>query len=58
MGCKEVRVYRKRTKPYDEMFKLVLLGDSGVGKSSILVRFTVYRSQLNEEWCCVGGMLF
>ena len=58
MGCKEVQVYRKRTKPYDEMFKLVLLGDSGVGKSSILVRFTVYRSQLNEEWCCVGGMLF
>lgn len=25
---------------YDHLFKLLLIGDSGVGKSSILLRFT------------------
>ena len=26
-------------KDYDHMFKLLIIGDSGVGKSSLLVRF-------------------
>jgi GTPase SAR1 family protein len=29
---------------YDYLFKLVLIGDSGVGKSNILSRFTVSRA--------------
>ena len=28
------------SEPHDDLFKLVLLGDSGVGKSSLLVRFS------------------
>ena len=27
------------TKDYDHLFKLVLIGDSGVGKSCLLLRF-------------------
>ena len=28
-----------QSKDYDHLFKLVIIGDSGVGKSSLLVRF-------------------
>ena len=28
------------TEEYDLMFKILLLGDSGVGKSSLLLRYT------------------
>ncbi len=28
------------TEEYDMMFKILLLGDSGVGKSSLLLRYT------------------
>jgi len=30
---------KSNTKQYDYLFKLVLIGDSGVGKSSLLIRF-------------------
>lgn len=30
-------------KDYDYLFKLVLIGDSGVGKSCLLLRFAVRR---------------
>jgi len=39
---------------YDYLFKLVLIGDSGVGKSNILSRFTVSLStmtQSSDAWC-------
>lgn len=36
------------SKPlYDYMFKVILLGSSGVGKSNILLKFT--RNQFNES---------
>ena len=28
-----------QSKDYDHLFKLLIIGDSGVGKSSLLVRF-------------------
>lgn len=30
-----------KSKDYDYLFKLVLIGDSGVGKSCLLLRFAV-----------------
>jgi len=30
----------KRNKEYDYLFKLVIIGNSGVGKSSILLRYS------------------
>eukprot|EP01137_Pigoraptor_chileana_P015734 Opistho-2@5331 len=33
------RASPKKTKDYDHLFKLLLIGESGVGKSSILLRF-------------------
>lgn len=36
------------SKPeHDYMFKIILIGSSGVGKSNILLRFT--RNQFNEN---------
>ena len=34
------RVEREAPEPHDHVIKLLLVGDSGVGKSSLLVRFT------------------
>lgn len=31
----------KKQRDYDYLFKLVLIGDSGVGKSCLLLRFAV-----------------
>jgi putative ribosome biogenesis GTPase RsgA len=35
-----------KNKDYDYLFKLVLIGDSGVGKSCLLLRFAVSSPQL------------
>ena len=32
---------KSKSKDYDYLFKLVLIGDSGVGKSCLLLRFAV-----------------
>ena len=34
-----------KQRDYDYLFKLVLIGDSGVGKSCLLLRFAVSFSQ-------------
>ena len=34
---------RAQAQEYDYVFKLVLIGDSGVGKSCLLLRFAVHR---------------
>lgn len=36
-------------RDYDHLFKLVLIGDSGVGKSCLLLRFAVGAARY---WCC------
>merc|ERR1711915_85740 len=35
-----VRYFMESRKPYDHLFKLLLIGDSGVGKTCIIFRFT------------------
>jgi hypothetical protein len=49
-----------KSKDYDYLFKLVLIGDSGVGKSCLLLRFAVsydekgwWRFQGAKYWWCV-----
>lgn len=45
---------------YDYLFKLVLIGDSGVGKSNILSRFTVsvfYYSYMAYLWLLVFQLI-
>jgi len=39
----------------DYLFKMVLIGDTHVGKSCLLIRFAVSRSWLSFE--CVTGLL-
>eukprot|EP00005_Dracoamoeba_jomungandri_P010844 CAMPEP_0174274856 /NCGR_PEP_ID=MMETSP0439-20130205/59502_1 /TAXON_ID=0 /ORGANISM="Stereomyxa ramosa, Strain Chinc5" /LENGTH=206 /DNA_ID=CAMNT_0015366899 /DNA_START=37 /DNA_END=657 /DNA_ORIENTATION=+ len=41
---------------YDHLFKLLIIGDSGVGKSSILLRFT--DDEFDEEHPCTIGVDF
>jgi GTPase SAR1 family protein len=40
---------------YDHLFKLLIIGDSGVGKSSILLRFT--EDDFEEDQPCTIGEL-
>ena len=42
--------------PYDYLFKIVLIGDSGVGKSNLLSRFT--RDEFNLESKTTIGVEF
>jgi Ras-related protein Rab-18 len=41
---------------YDYLFKILLIGDSGVGKSSILLRFT--EDEFEEDFPCTIGVDF
>lgn len=43
-------------REYDYLFKLVIVGDSGVGKSSILLRFA--DDQFNESYLTTIGVDF
>jgi GTPase SAR1 family protein len=40
---------------YDQLFKILVIGDSGVGKSSILLRFT--DDDFEEDQPCTIGEL-
>ena len=46
----------KLTEEYDMMFKILLLGDSGVGKSSLLLRYT--KNQFNPDIRSTIGVEF
>ena len=43
-------------KEYDYLFKLVIIGNSGVGKSSLLLRFA--DDQFNESFLTTIGVDF
>lgn len=43
-------------KEYDYLFKLVIIGNSGVGKSSVLLRFS--DDQFNESYITTIGVDF
>jgi DNA replication protein DnaC len=45
-----------KTKQYDHSFKIVLIGDSGVGKSCILMRFA--DDKFNENFYATIGVDF
>jgi GTPase SAR1 family protein len=47
---------KANTQPYDYTFKIVLIGDSGVGKSCILLRFA--DDQFNENFYATIGVDF
>jgi Ras-related protein Rab-1A len=44
------------SREYDYLFKLVIVGNSGVGKSSILLRFA--DDQFNESYLTTIGVDF
>ena len=45
-----------KSKDYDYLFKLVLIGDSGVGKSCLLLRFAVSNYiTVGDDVCAWGG---
>ena len=46
----------KNSDDYDFLFKIVLIGDSGVGKTNILYRFT--RNEFNLESKTTIGVEF
>lgn len=47
-------------KAYDHLFKLLLIGDSGVGKTCLIIRFaednfnSTYISTIGEPRLCLG----
>ena len=44
----------RQKQGYDHLFKLLIIGDSGVGKSSILLRFT--DDEFDEDHPCTIGI--
>ena len=50
------RVAKKKTKQFDYTFKIVMIGDSGVGKSCILLRFA--DDKFNENFYATIGVDF
>ena len=46
----------REDEEYDYLFKIVLIGDSGVGKSNLLLRFT--RNEFNLESKTTIGVEF
>ena len=47
---------KKKSKQFDYTFKIVMIGDSGVGKSCILLRFA--DDKLNENFYATIGVDF
>jgi Ras-related protein Rab-1A len=47
---------RETTREYDYLFKLVIIGNSGVGKSSVLLRFS--DDQFSESYLTTIGVDF
>ncbi|KAL7535265.1 hypothetical protein ACHAWF_005114 [Thalassiosira exigua] len=47
-----------KNKDYDYLFKLVLIGDSGVGKSCLLLRFAVSDSLSSQSYISTIGVDF
>jgi Ras-related protein Rab-11A len=45
-----------KDEDYDYLFKLVLIGSSGVGKSNILARYT--KNQFVDNWKATIGVEF
>ena len=50
------RVGKKKPKQFDYTFKIVMIGDSGVGKSCILLRFA--DDKFNESFYATIGVDF
>ena len=50
------RVGKKKPKQFDYTFKIVMIGDSGVGKSCILLRFA--DDKFNENFYATIGVDF
>ncbi len=40
---------REQQEEYDYLYKIVLIGDSGVGKSNLLLRFTKDQFKVNSH---------
>ena len=55
-GSNKSKHSKKKTKQFDYTFKIVMIGDSGVGKSCILLRFA--DDKFNENFYATIGVDF
>ena len=55
-GSTKSKTSKKNTKQFDYTFKIVMIGDSGVGKSCILLRFS--DDKFNENFYATIGVDF
>ena len=55
-GSTKSKTGKKKTKQLDYTFKIVMIGDSGVGKSCILLRFA--DDKFNENFYATIGVDF